>query len=280
MVKKEKRKVGLHLRLTDTLSEVLEKAIRLQTPIMQCFLITQSGQRYAEFSEEEIKKCHELRQHVGAMYLHASYWVNLAGCNRNGWRNFQKELELGKKLGFSHIIIHPGSATGCENKEQGIDYLARALNKALTTETDIKIVLENTAHARRTVGGNLNDFKQLLELIDQPDRIGFCLDTAHAHSYGYDVITPNGQDVFLNQVANTIGKERIDLLHINETQEKCGSYIDKHAGFGDGKIGNDALKRFMNHPVCKDVPVILEIPLMENEEDERAVLQEITAWNE
>jgi len=36
----------------------------------------------------------------------------------------------------------------------------------------------------------------------------------------------------------------------------------------------------MNHPVCKDVPVILEIPLMENEEDERAVLQEITAWNE
>ena len=94
------------------------------------------------------------------------------------------------------------------------------------------------------------------------------------------MITPNGQDVFLNQVANTIGKERIDLLHINETQEKCGSYIDKHAGFGDGKIGNDALKRFMNHPVCKDVPVILEIPLMENEEDERAVLQEITAWNE
>lgn len=280
MVKKQKRDIGLHLRLTNTLSEVLEKAIRVKTPIMQCFLITQTGQRYAEFTEEELQKCKELREKVGTMYLHASYWVNLAGCRRNGWKNFQKEIELGKQLGFSHIIIHPGSATGCENKEQGIEYLARALNKTLTMHDDIKIVLENTAHAKRTVGGNLNDFKQLLTMIDEPDRIGFCLDTAHAHSYGYDVITPEGQDIFLEQVVDAIGQHRIDLLHINETQEKCGSYIDRHANFGDGQIGNEALKRFMNHPVCKDVPVILEIPLMEKEEDEVALLKEITEWDE
>lgn len=279
MIKKQKRKIGLHLRLTDTLSEILEKAVRLETPILQCFLITQAGQKYAEFSAEEIKKCVALRKNFEIMYLHASYWVNLAGCQRNGWRNFQKEIELGKQLGFSHIIIHPGSATGCENKDQGIEYLARALNKTLKTENDIKIVLENTAHARKTVGGNLNDFKKLLEFIDQPDKIGFCLDTAHAHSYGYDVINPEAQDIFLQQVESIIGKERIDLLHINETQEKCGSYIDRHAEFGKGKIGNAALQRFMNNPICKDVPIILEIPLVKSEEAERSILQEVTSWD-
>ena len=273
------RKIGLHLRLTTTLLDLLRKALRLGTPIVQCFFITQGGNSYTKFIDSDFEECQELRKQLGDMFLHASYWVNLAGCRNNGWRAFQHELALAHKLGFTHIIIHPGSATGCESKEEGIHCLARALNKALTMEKNIKIVLENTAHSRKTVGGNFNDFKELLKLLDEPERVFFCLDSAHAHSYGYDITDPIKQDIFLNDVERILGKGKIALIHLNETSEKRGSYIDRHAEFGKGVIGNDALQRFMNHPVCKDIPIILEIPVLETEDDEKDVLKLVQSWD-
>lgn len=275
----KKRPIGLHLRLTTTLSDLLEKAERLKSPIMQCFLLRQGESRLAEFSEEEIAACAKIRKKCGNLYLHASYWVNLAGCRNNGWRTFQRELALGNQLGFTHMIIHPGSATGCKTKKEGITCLAKALNKALEKEKNIKIVLENTAHARMTVGGNLSDFKELLKQIEQPERIYFCLDSAHAHSYGYDIADPEKQDIFLDEVDDIIGRDKIALVHLNDTQEKCGSYIDKHAIVGQGKIGEQALRRFMNHPVCKKAPIILEIPMMKDEKEEKDLLEMVKAWD-
>lgn len=273
------RRIGLHLRLNDLLSEVLEKAVRLDVPIFQCFFITQGSNRYARFSEEEIARCKRLSKHFQAMYLHASYWVNLAGRKHNGWRAFQREMALGKMLGFTHIVIHPGSATGCETKDEGIKYLARALNKALSEEKDIKIVLENAAHARKTVGGDITDFAKLLKLLDEPERLLFCIDTAHAHSFGYDIIDEKKQEMFLQEIERVIGKERLALLHLNDTEEECGSYIDRHGVVGQGMIGSEALKRFMKHSLCKNVPIILEIPPFEHEQEEREILERVRLWD-
>ncbi len=272
------RKIGLHLRLTTTLSELLEKAIRLESPIVQCFLMTQQSNTYAPVTDEEIEKCKLLRPHFEAMYLHASYWVNLAGCRSNGWRALCRELAYAKKFGFTHIVIHPGSATGCESREHGMAALVKALNILLKEETEIKIVLENTAHAGKTIGGNIQDFKQLLDQLESPERVFFCLDSAHAHSFGYDIVDPEKQDIFLDDIERTIGRDKIALIHLNETTEACGSYIDRHAAIGKGVIGEAALKRFMNHPVCASAPVILEIPIVETEQEEKKLLDQVTAW--
>ncbi len=273
------RPIGLHLRLEEHLSELFEKALRLKSSIFQCFLLTQGSNQYLKISEEDIKKCQQLSKKFDAVYLHASYWVNLAGKRNNGWRAFQKEMALGKLLGFTHIIIHPGSATGCETKDEGIVYLSKALNKALSLEKDMKIVLENAAHAKKTVGGDLADFAKLLTLLNEPERIFFCIDTAHAHSFGYDIVDEKQQDLFLEKVEQIIGKDKLVLLHLNETSEKRGSFIDHHAALQKGQIGTAALQRFMKHPLCKDVPIILEIPLVETEAEEKQLLMLAKSWD-
>ena len=270
--------VGLHLRLENSLSSLLEKALRLGMPIVQCFLISQGSKKYIEISEEEIQKCKILTAQFKHVYLHASYWVNLAGRKNNGWRAFNKEIELAQILGFTHIIIHPGSATGCLDKQEGITMLARALNKIMEKDLTITIVLENTAHAKLSVGGDLQDFKQLLDLLTKPDKIAFCLDTAHAHSYGYDIITPEGQAGFLQTVSSFIKKEQIALIHLNETNEPRGSLIDKHVLFGNGVIGDTALQSFIAHDLCKDVPIILEAPVLETEDAEKILIQKVHEW--
>lgn len=272
------RLVGLHLRLENSLSALFERALQLNMPVVQCFLIAQGSKRYLEFSEEEMQKCKALASQFKATYLHASYWVNLAGRKNNGWRAFNKEIQLGQKLGFTHIIIHPGSATGCLEKEEGIGLLAKALNKVMEQELSITIVLENTAHAKLSVGGDLEDFKKLLGLLTKPEKVAFCLDTAHAHSYGYDIVSPEGQEKFFSTVGSFMKKEQLALIHLNETNEPCGSLIDRHVLFGKGKIGDTALQSFINNPLCKDVPIILEAPALEALQEEKDLIQKVEKW--
>ena len=146
-------------------------------------------------------------------------------------------------------------------------------------ELSITIVLENTAHAKLSVGGDLEDFRKLLGLLTKTEKIAFCLDTAHAHSYGYDIITSEGQAQFLETVGSFLKKEQIALIHLNETNEPRGSLIDKHALFGKGVIGDQALQSFINHEVCKDIPIILEAPVLETEDAEKALVQTVEKWS-
>lgn len=271
------RNIGLHLRLTTTLSALFTRAQELKSPIVQCFFIPQGSSTYITFDDEQIDLCLKKRDSFKELYLHASYWVNLAGRRNNGWRSFHRELELAKKLAFTHIVIHPGSATGCVTKDEGIECLARALNKILSQEGEIKIVLENTAHGNKTVGGDIADFAKLLNFLDYPEKVAFCLDSAHAYSYGYPFATVTDVEKFVQDVDLLIGAQRVALLHLNDAAQACGSRIDKHEVPGKGEIGTEALRAFMNHPKLVHTSVILEMPVLDDSQ-ERMLLKEVQGW--
>lgn len=272
------RNIGLHLRLTTTLLNLINKAIEQKSTIMQCFFIISDNMQYVSFAEGELEACRKkIKEHFKEVYLHASYWVNLAGMRRNGWKTFKREVELARQLGFTHVIIHPGSATGCKNKNEGIEYLAKALNRALEKYNDITIVLENTAHGNMSVGGDLEDFKVLMGLITDPNRIAFCLDTAHAYAYGYDISTDEGLNDFVKLVNDCIGLEKVKVIHLNDSEKSLGSRIDKHAIPGKGMLGEQALRRFMNHPQLRNISVLLELPPLEDVE-EMKLLTKVRSW--
>lgn len=271
------RNIGIHLRLQDSLLKLYDRALALNVSVLQCFFIVQNINTYITFAQGELEACIEKSKKFKELYLHASYWVNLSGKRNNGWRTFKKELELAKTLGFTHIVIHPGSSTGCRSKEEGITYLAKALNKALDRYNDITIVVENIAHGKMSVGGDLQDFKVLLSLLTQPDRIAFCLDSAHAFAYGYDISTQKGLDDFVQEVDDCLGLHRVVLLHLNDSEKKCGSRIDKHAVIGKGLIGQEGLSRFVTHPRLQHASVILEMPVL-SEDEEECELKKVRSW--
>lgn len=272
------RKVGLHIRLTSTLIDVLERAKTLKSSIVQCFFVHQVDTSYVSFAPGELEKTIALlKENFSHAYLHGSYWINLPGKRNNGARVFKRELELAQTLGFTHMILHAGSAKSCETKQEGIELLAKALNKAMAQPSSVTLMLENTAHGNMSIGGDIKDFKVLLGLLDHPDKIEFCLDSAHAYSYGYDISTAEGLEAFIAEVDDAIGCHKVTLLHLNDIHDCCGSRIDKHMMPGEGKIGLEALKRFMNHPKLKHASVILEIPAVTNEE-EKKILKTVRGW--
>src|SRR5207244_2099203 len=112
---------------------------------------------------------------------------------------------------------------------------------------------------------------------DDPDKIVFCIDTAHAYSYGYNLVDLESQKQFIHLIEECIGFKRVVLIHLNDTQEKLGSYIDKHALLGEGKIGLEPLKHFILHPHIINIPLILELPIV-SEEEELTLLHKVAQW--
>lgn len=271
------RLVGLHIRLNNTIIDVARYASALQVPIFQCFFIKQSTNQIIHPEADEITEfLTEWRPKFQNLYLHGSYWINLASTPHEN-RVLVRELELARKFEFTHIIIHPGSAKKSKDKKEGISTIAKSLNYLFKkNDHPVKIILENTAHAGLSIGGDLTDFYYLRERLDYPEKVLFCLDTSHAHSYGYDIISPKGQAEFLAQVDANMGLSNIALIHLNDTKQLKGSRIDRHEKVGDGVL-EPILQGFINHDVLKDIPVILELPVILPEE-EKKILQTVRSW--
>ncbi len=273
------RAIGLHLRLTSSLSDLIKKALRLRLSCFQCFFISQATGRFIKLDNQDVKSFLTLRRtHFDALYVHASYWINLSNIYRIRHPILERELALAKRLEFTHIILHPGSAKGAIHKQEGIDALARTLNAVLKKERTIQIVLENTAHGALSIGGDMHDFKLLLGKLDYPERIAFCIDTSHAYSFGYDIANDKGRAAFINVLEQTIGFDNIALIHLNDTREQLGSKIDKHYMVGKGNIGKEALKKFILYPRLMAVPLLMEPPILSAEE-ETAIVKEIVSWH-
>ncbi len=273
------RPIGLHIRLTKSLSDVAQKAQRLQLPFFQCFFVLQTTGKLISISDDEITTfVKKYRPAFNAVYLHGSYWINLAGIRNNGYRAFKRELALAKKLSFTHMVLHSGSAKGAQNRIEGIDAFATMLNTILKNEHDIQLIIENTSHGNMAVGSDLNDFKLLLERVNHPEKIRFSIDTAHAYVYGYDIATDDGQDDFIQLIDDTIGVDKVILIHLNDSAHKCGSRIDQHAVIGKGYIGSIMLRRFISYPQLKHIPIVLELPLLP-EQEEIEIVEMVRSWD-
>jgi apurinic endonuclease APN1 len=175
------------------------------------------------------------------------------------------------------MIVHPGSAKGADDRLQGVDALARALNIVIRKKYGIKLVLENTAHGNFAIGSDITDFKLLLEKLDKPDEIAFCIDTAHAYSYGYDIVDATARDEFIRLLDATIGLSRIHMIHLNDTYEKLGSKLDRHQIIGQGSLGDDTLKAFIYDARLRTLPIIMELPALE-EKQEQEILDRVRRW--
>ena len=84
------------------------------------------------------------------------------------------------------------------------------------------------------------DFEQLAAIIDAvggDPRVGICLDTCHLFAAGYDLRTREGLDDAGRQLDGTCGRDRLVMLHLNDSKTPLGSNRDRHDNIGEGHIG-------------------------------------------
>lgn len=197
--------------------------------------------------------------------VHAPYIINLANDKdpekfKFSVRFLQEELERCELLGIKSIVLHPGSHVGL-GVDAAISNIAKGLNMILGTH-DVTILLETMAGKGTEVGSSLEEIKRIIDLVDDKEHIGVCLDTCHLNDAGYDM---SEFDSFLNRFDSLIGLDKIGCVHVNDSKNVLGAHKDRHENIGFGTIGFDNLISIIYNNRLKNIPKILETPYVDRE---------------
>ena len=197
---------------------------------------------------------------------HAAYVLSVATADAAKWERaaagLAKELERCITLGIGNVCFHPGSATDGD-PEAGVARVAAAMVAALTQVTGpVRLLVENTAGAGRTVGRTAAEVGAILAQIPASlrERAGYGLDTCHLFASGYDIhASPERLGAILDEFQAATG-EPPAFFHLNDSQGELASNRDRHMLIGEGQIGPDAFGWLLADPRSRGIPLILETP--------------------
>lgn len=258
-------KLGIHLSVAGGVDKAVERAVLLGCNTFQIFVSNPRGWKPSIISEEEAKIFRENynEAEIKGAVAHSIYLINLASGNtalrEQSIDSLISGLENTEKLGLAGLVTHIGSHGG-DGLETGIERVVDALGTILENTTgSVPLLLENTAGAGNLVGDKIEEIGEIIRKI-KSDRVGFCLDTAHAFESGYEIQTEAGLEDLITLIEREIGLDKLIAIHLNDSMTEQGSKRDRHENFGEGFIGKEAMIRIINHPKLKDKSFVMETP--------------------
>lgn len=214
--------------------------------------------------------------------IHTIYLINLATGNEEFYEKSVVSLigavTAAEQLGADAIVTHVGSHQGA-GFATGLERVRAALGRTLDEVGDspVRVLLENTAGAGGTMGVNFEELAAMIASAGGDPRLGICLDTAHLFEAGHDIRTRQGLNETLARLDATAGRDRLVMLHLNDSKTPLGSNRDRHENIGDGELGSDAFAALVNHPALADLPGILEVPGLDGSGPDRANIERLHA---
>ena len=188
-----------------------------------------------------------------ALYVHAPYVLNVATTNnriRIPSRKFlQQYLDAAAEVGAAGVIVHGGHVLKNDDPAIGFDNWRKCIDGL---DMRVRLLIENTAGGDNAMARRLERIARLWDAIGQAkggDTVGICLDTCHAHAGGEELVG------LVDRVKAITG--RIALVHANDSRDAFDSGADRHANFGDGEVGTEALAEVVR---TASVPVVVETP--------------------
>ncbi|MFF9399543.1 MULTISPECIES: deoxyribonuclease IV [unclassified Streptomyces] len=200
-------------------------------------------------------------------YVHAPYLINFGSHTEataeRSVESLRHSLRRAREIGALGVVVHTGSATGGRPRERALAQVRthlRPLLDELTHDDDPFLLLESTAGQGASLCSRTWDFGPYFEALDSHPRLGVCLDTCHIHAAGHDLSGPEGMRQTLDLLVDTVGADRLKLIHANDSKEAAGAHKDRHANIGAGHIGEEPFRELFSHPATAGVPLIIETP--------------------
>ena len=145
--------------------------------------------------------------------------------------------------------------------------LIKALNELLAPAASAKypsvhILIETMAAVGNQLCSRFEEMRYVIDNIDDPSRIGVCLDTCHvfAADERYDYRQRDGYERVMKEAEDIIGWQYIKGMHMNDSKCALGSHRDRHENIGDGEIGLELFRCVMNDTRWDNLPIVLETP--------------------
>jgi deoxyribonuclease-4 len=258
-------KLGCHVSIAGSVDKAVDRAREIGCNTFQVFTRSPRMWRYREFREEEIHEFKRKRSAAGIdpVFSHMPYLPNLSSSNPEPYKKsietLRLELTRCNQLGIAFLVTHLGSHLG-KGLDTGIKQIVNAIDTAVSGFDEYPmLLLENTSGKTNEVGSTFEELGRIIDSVSTY-HIGVCLDTCHAFARGYDISTHAGIDSTLSVIDETIGFDRIRLVHLNDSKGELGSRMDRHNHIGVGHIGEDGFRRFLGSKFISK-SLILETPV-------------------
>jgi len=256
--------LGSHISISKGYEKAVKQAYGIGANTLQFFTRNPRGSRAKALDFKDIEKTHDFiaKKGFGPLVGHAPYTLNLGSYKDETWsfavdiiRDDLKRLEA---INSPFVIIHPGKHLG-KGEEYALNRIAEGLNRVLENhQGKTKILLEGMGGMGTEVCYTFEQLKYIIESVENSDSIGVCLDSCHLYAAGYDV--KKDFDGVLKLFDSIVGLDKLMAFHLNDSKHGLNSRKDRHANIGEGKIGEEGVKKIINHPFLKEIPIILETP--------------------
>ncbi|MCM1377083.1 MAG: deoxyribonuclease IV [Prevotella sp.] len=233
-------------------------------------LFTGSSNRWASkaITDKMAQKFKEECQSYGyspeVILPHDNFLINLGSPDPQklamSRKSFLEEMQRCEQLGLTMLNFHPGSHLKILTEEECLDRIAESLNLILAQTKGVSSVIENTAGQGSNLGFDFAHLAHIISKVEDKERVGVCIDTCHAYSAGYDLATEEGYHNTWKEFDSVVGSDYLRAIHLNDDLKALGSRVDRHASIGQGTLGEDFFRRFVNDPRFDNMPIILETP--------------------
>ena len=152
------------------------------------------------------------------------------------------------KMGGYGVVLHLGrikttkiDITIEEGVRNYIKSLVYVIDKVKSkTNRPFKIIIETNNRQNNTIGGTVEEIAELYHKIPKnyAKYIFFCIDLQHIFSGGYNIRDVAIAKQYFSSFERLVGKNKIKLIHLDDSRSQFNSHIDRHAPLEEGYIFN------------------------------------------
>ena len=272
--------IGAHESIAGGVHTAFERGRSAGCVTLQVFVKNNTQWHGKPLTDEDIAnyKTAASKSSIAPVIAHGSYLINLCAADSTTLTKsreaFLDELGRCEKLGIRYYNVHPGAHVGA-GEQQGINIVIESLNWIHERSQGFATfsVLETTAGQGTCIGHRFEHLREIIDGVDEPERMAVCIDTCHIFAAGYDISNEEGYQKTMSEFDRIVGLRRLVAVHTNDSKKPLGSRVDRHEHIGKGAIGKAGFRFLMQDERLTHIPKILETPKGEDLKEDKMNLR-------
>lgn len=261
--------IGFHVSISGSIDQAVDRALEMGCTTFQIFTRNPRGWAFKPLDEGQAQLFREKRGKAGyeRVVAHMPYLPNLAASikpyQKQSRASLKAEVARCEMLEVDYLVAHIGSHMG-KGTMEGVRNVIGACNEALDANPGKTVLLiETMAGQKHSVGSRFEELRLILDGVSESARMGVCLDTCHVFAAGFDISGKQAVERTMGMFADVVGKERLKVVHLNDSVGPVGSGLDRHEYVGKGQIGEKGFRAFLHYGDVAKLPLIMEVPVEE-----------------
>jgi deoxyribonuclease IV len=255
---------GCHVSIRNGYSGAVKRAASFGAEAFQYFPKNPRSLSVKEFDRGDAASCKEFcHEHNIVSVAHTPYSTSLTPSEDKRdltIASLLNDLEIADACGSVGVVVHFGSQISKTDPLASYHLMLEMLNSVLSQwDGQCLLLIENNAGTKGALGTTFEELVQIRNLADNPEKIGFCLDTCHMFASG--LWNGKNTEEFFSKGQELTYFEHLKIIHLNNSKYPTGSRKDRHANiFQNGLIKAEFLQDIVTSPIIKHIPFVLETP--------------------